>query len=245
MYNFLKFNPSVFCAHGASKRKGEPLLYSTVLFDLDGTLIESGPGIFAVTREVLKDMGLKCPDDERIKKMVGPPLRHSFRDVIGVPEERVEEAAQKYMTKAKTVGLELIKPYAGVVDMLKALKAQGVRRGIVTSKLTPTAKMHLERYGLIDYIDYVRGGIEGWNGANKETLLRQAIEDLGADKKDIVMVGDRLFDLEAANAVGVDAIGVLYGYGSEAELKAYSPKYIVKSVNELSTLLCGGKAENK
>ena len=209
MYNFLKFNPSVFCAHGASKRKGEPLLYSTVLFDLDGTLIESGPGIFAVTREVLKDMGLEGPDDERIRKMVGPPLRHSFRDVIGVPEERVEEAAQKYMAKAKTVGLELIKPYPGVVDMLKALKAQGVRRGIVTSKLTPTAKMHLERYGLIDYIDYVRGGIEGWNGANKETLLRQAIEDLGADKKDIVMVGDRLFDLEAANAVGVDAIGVL------------------------------------
>ena len=105
--------------------------------------------------------------------------------------------------------------------------------------------MHLERYGLIDHIDYVRGGIEGWNGANKETLLRQAIEDLGADKKDIVMVGDRLFDLEAANAVGVDAIGVLYGYGDEAELKAYSPKYIVKSVDELSTLLCGGKAENK
>ena len=98
---------------------------------------------------------------------------------------------------------------------------------------------------MIDHIDYVRGGIEGWNGANKETLLRQAIEDLGADKKDIVMVGDRLFDLEAAAAVGVDAIGVLYGYGDETELKAYSPKYIVKSVNELSTLLCGGKAENK
>ena len=102
MYNFLKFNPSVFCAHGASKRKGEPLLYSTVLFDLDGTLIESGPGIFAVTREVLKDMGLEGPDDERIRKMVGPPLRHSFRDVIGVPEERAEEAAQKYMAKAKS-----------------------------------------------------------------------------------------------------------------------------------------------
>lgn len=69
---------------------------------------------------------------------------------------------------------------------------------------------------------------------------------MARDKKDIVMVGDRLFDLEAANAPwAVDAIGVLYGYGDEAELKAYSPKYIVKSVNELSALLCGGKAENK
>ena len=221
------------------------MLYSTVLFDLDGTLIESGPGIFAAARAALKDMGLEAPDDEHIRKMVGPPLRHSLRDVVGVPEDLIEEATAKYREKAKTVGLDLIKPYAGVVDMLKALKAQGIRRGVVTSKLTPVAREHLERYGLMEYIDYVRGGIEGWSGADKATLLRQAIDDIHADKKDVAMVGDRLFDLEAANAVGVDGIGVLYGYGDEAELKACAPRYIVKTVGELSALLCGGKAENK
>ncbi len=215
------------------------MLYSTVLFDLDGTLIESGPGIFAVTRAVLKEMGFENPSDERIRKMVGPPLRHCFRDVLGVPEDRIEEAVSKYREKATYIGLDLIKPYEGVFDMLNALKSRGIRRGVVTSKLTPVAREHLERYGLMEYIDYVRGGIEGWSGANKEGLLRQAIEDLKIDKSEIAMVGDRLFDLEAANAAGVDGIGVLYGYGDEEELKAYNPKYIVKSVDELKNLLCG------
>lgn len=217
------------------------MLYNVVLFDLDGTLIESGPGIFAATRAVLKDLGLSSPEDYQLRKMVGPPLRHGFKEIVGIPEELVEQAAQMYRIKARTVGVELIKPYPGVIPMLGALKAQGIRCGVVTSKLTPVAREHLERYGLLELIDYVRGAEEGLNGANKQTLLRQAVEDIGAPKQSICMVGDRLFDLDAANAVGVDGIGVLYGYGDHAELAACRPKYIVKSVNELQALLCGAE----
>lgn len=215
------------------------MLYDIVLFDLDGTLIESGPGIFAATRAVLKDMGLCGPDDANIRKMVGPPLRHGLRDIVGVPEDRVEEAALRYIEKARTVGIDLIKPYDGVREMLVRLKDCGIKRGIVTSKLTATARAHIERLGLIDYLDYVRGAEEGANGANKEMLLRKAVADLGVPKERIAMVGDRMFDLDAANAVGVDGIGVLYGYGDEKELASCRPKYTVKTVDELSALLCG------
>ncbi len=215
------------------------MLYDIVLFDLDGTLIESGPGIFAATRAVLKDMGLSGPDDANIRKMVGPPLRHGLRDIVGVPEDRVEEAALRYIEKARTVGIDLIKPYDGVKEMLTRLKEHGIKRGIVTSKLTPVAKAHLDRLGLSEYIDYVRGAEEGANGANKEMLLTKAVSDMGISKQRIAMVGDRMFDLDAARAVGIDGIGVLYGYGDEEELSSCCPKYMVKTVDELCALLCG------
>ena len=218
------------------------MLYSTVLFDLDGTLIESGPGIFAVTRTVLNDMGLDCPDDEHMRKMVGPPLRNSLRDVVGVPDELVEEAAMRYRAAARTIGLELIRPYRGVVDMLSKLKEAKVRMGVVTSKLTPVARDHLVRYGLNGYIDYVRGGIEGAHGAYKSDLLKAALSDLGADVKSVVMGGGRKCDIEAANDACIDSVGVLYGYGDIDELKAHGATYIVNDVEELAKLLLSGEA---
>ena len=212
------------------------MLYKTVLFDLDGTLIESGPGIFAAARFVMREMGIEDIPDDKLVKMIGPPLADCFRHVIGVPEERVFEATERYHAAAKTIGLDLIKPYPGIPELLQKLKAMGATVGVVTSKVTPTAKEHLSRFGLAPYIDYLRGGIPG-GSADKLMLVEAARDDLPGPSSSKVMIGDRHFDLNAAKRAGLPSIGVTYGYGSAEEIAASSPTYTVNSVAELSALL--------
>jgi len=212
------------------------LKYTTVFFDLDGTLIESGPGIFALARAVLRDMGLPDRPDDEMPAMIGPPLRDGFRDVLKIPEERMDEALALYREKSHTVGVELIKPYPGVPELLRALREAGALTGVVTSKITPTAREHLERLGLAPHLDYVRGGVPG-GSAEKLTILRGALEDLRPDPARTVMVGDRHFDLLAARDAGIACVGVTYGYGSTAEIASCEPTHTVASVEELEALL--------
>lgn len=212
------------------------MLYSIVLFDLDGTLIESGPGIFAAARAVLRDMDIPDRPDCDMVGMIGPPLADGFRDVLGVPEARIPEAVERYHEAAKTVGMDLIRPYPGVPELLESLDRAGALVGVVTSKITPTAKAHLERFGLAPRIRYVRGGFPG-GSAEKSLLLREAIHDLRADKASIVMVGDRHFDLMAARDAGIASVGVTYGYGSESEIDFCNPTHKAASVAALRALL--------
>lgn len=217
------------------------LLYQTVLFDLDGTLIESAPGIFACARAVMQEMGLPSMTDEQLRPMVGPPLAVCFSDVIGVPAERVPEAVARYHRLAKTVGLDAIHPYPGIPGLLKRLKEAGARVCVVTSKVTPTAQAHLVRYGLAPFIDHLWGGIPG-GSAEKTFLLQTAVDALATEKANLVMVGDRHYDLTAAHVVGIPSIGVLYGYGSKEEIMGCAPTYTVASVASLSALLLGSSS---
>ncbi|HWQ57876.1 MAG TPA: HAD hydrolase-like protein [Clostridia bacterium] len=210
--------------------------YTTVFFDLDGTLIESGPGIYAAARAVLRDMGIPARPDAEMPAMIGPPLYDGFREVLKVPEERVQEALALYREKAKTVGIDLIKPYPGILGLLEALKRAGTFVGVVTSKVTPTANEHLERLGLARHIDLVRGGVPG-GGAEKLPILLEALGEVRPVKARCVMVGDRHFDLLAADAAGIPSIGVTYGYGSEAEIASCHPTHTVSSVAALGDLL--------
>jgi len=212
------------------------LLYQTVLFDLDGTLIESAPGIFACARAVMEEMGMPPLTDEEMRPMVGPPLAVGFAEVLHMPEERIPAATARYRVLAETVGLDVIRPYDGVIEMLKTLQEQGACVCVVTSKITPTAKAHIARYGIAPYVDHVWGGIPGGT-ADKTELLQGAVDALKKAEDSIVMIGDRKFDLEAAKNVGIPSIGVLYGYGSEEEIASCGPTHIAATVDDLASLL--------
>lgn len=214
------------------------LPYTTALFDLDGTLVESGPGIFAVARAVLRELNLPDLPDCEMVKMVGPPLADSFQNVLNVPSELIPEAVRLYHAAATSVGMDLIKPYPGIESLLGELKTAGLTLGVVTSKITPTAKAHLSRFGLAPYFDYVGGGTPG-GSAEKLPILMAALEALQADKARAVMVGDRHFDLLAARKAGVAAIGVTYGYGSAQEIASCHPTHTAADVEELRILLLG------
>ncbi len=210
--------------------------YDTIFFDLDGTLIKSGPAIFATTRATLNEMGLNCPDDEYMHKLIGPPLKIGFKDILGISEDRIEEAIVRYRENAKTMGIALGAPYEGILPMLKALKANGLRVGIVTSKVHTTALEQLDAFQISPYVDYVRGAFSDGNG-EKTALLQIAVKEFCTAENRPVMVGDRYFDLNAARNVQIDSIGVLYGYGERTEIEGCNPTHIVQTVQELESLL--------
>lgn len=215
------------------------MLYSTVLFDLDGTLLESGPGIFAATNAMLRELGREPWPQERLRPIVGPPLRMGFTGILGIPPEELEQAIALYRHYYETRDHVLVHPFPGVKGMLNKLRERGIRTGVVTSKAEVAARRHLAMYGLDGLVDYVRGAPQDGSG-EKTDLLRLAAEDLalrGDALKGCAMVGDRYFDLEGARNVKMDGIGVAYGYGDRAELLRCCPRYLVDTVEELKTLL--------
>lgn len=209
--------------------------YQHILFDLDGTLIESGPGIFAATRAMMQEMGIADINDEALLPIIGPPLAMGFKTVLGIDEANLQTAIECYRTKAKTVGMDLVKPYPGILELLKTLKERGHFVGIVTSKVITTAREHILRYGIAPYIDYVCGAQP--NGIGEKTeLLRIACKELNITSG-AVMIGDKFYDLDAANALKLDSIGVTYGYGSVEEIEGCHPTYIAHNTQELSDIL--------
>ena len=207
-----------------------------MLFDFDGTLNETGPGIFAATRAMMREFNVPDIPDSEMIKIVGPPLKVGFSTILRMDEATVPAAVARYREIAKTVGMDLVKPYPGVLDMMRELKALGALVGIVTAKVHSTALEQIELFGFAPYTDYVRGAYPDGRGEKPE-LLRVALDELELDRSSVVMVGDRYYDISAAVQSGVDSIGVLYGYGSEEELRDAGATYIVRTVEELSRLL--------
>jgi len=217
------------------------LKYKTILFDLDGTLIESGPGIFAAVNAMLVDFGKEKKPDRELFPLIGPPIRTGFREILGLPPEQADQQIKLYSDHYRNEFHKLIHPFAGIIGMMETLKAAGARLGVVTSKAEPIAREHIKDMGLDHCVEYLCGATMDGRG-DKPDLLRKAIADLsleGEELRSAVMVGDRLFDLNGANAVGLDSIGVLYGYGARAELEACKPRYLVNTVEELTSLLLG------
>ena len=218
------------------------MLYSTVLFDLDGTLLESGPGIFRATNAMLQELGRAPREQTQLRPLIGPPLRMGFSKILGFPASEIERAVTIYRHYYETRDHVLVHPFPGVKIMLEGLRACGIRTGVVTSKVEAAARRHLAAYELAGLIDYVRGAAGDGSGEKTE-LLRLAVEDLnlqGEALASCVMVGDRYFDLNGAHNVGMDCIGVTYGYGEKEELVGCNPTYLVNTVPELHTLLTAG-----
>ncbi len=214
--------------------------YTTILFDFDGTLLESGPCILSSMRTTLAQMGfaqMASRSDEALRPLVGPPLREGFADHLKLPPQRVEEALTIYRSHATDErALALLKPYPGVSELLARLRALGVKIGLATAKLHAVTMLHLQVAGLDSLIDYV-GATRTDHGCDKAQLIREAMEALHADPARTLMVGDRLYDMEAARRAGIPGVGVLYGYGGREELETHGATLIVESVEQLSRLL--------
>lgn len=211
----------------------------TILFDLDGTLIESGPAIFEAIRAMQISMGLPVSADEQLLKLIGLPIKTGFTEHLGIRCDEVDRAVEIYRREYQRISLPKLRAYPGIEEMLMQIKAQGCFIGVVTSKLHTAALQSLECAGLNKHIDYVRGALDENNG-NKQMLLEAAIYDLkleAAGKRSTVMVGDRFYDIEGAKSVGISAVGVTYGYGQRQELVDCKPLYIAESVEELRRFL--------
>lgn len=206
-----------------------------ILFDLDGTLTDSGEGILNCAALALRHFSLPVPNREAMRVFVGPPLRDTFQK-FGVPEEKVEEAVAVYRSRYVTVGKFENFPYPGIREMLDALLAQGHRLYVATSKPEDMAVEILEHFGLAPYFTSICGATHDGVRDAKSAVIAYLLEQIGGIEN-AVMVGDTAFDVLGAAAHGIPTIGVSWGYGKISDLEQAGAAAIADTPQALLALL--------
>ena len=194
-------------------------MFDIVLFDLDGTLTESGIGITRSVAHSLRKYGIEERDQARLDRFVGPPLIESYMRYYGFSREQAVQAVEYYREYYAVTGIFENRVYDGVAPMLKALTDAGKTCVLATSKPEPYAVQILDHFGLAPYFSCVAGATMDEKRTDKADVIAYALKKAGGAGR-AVMVGDRRHDIQGAKANGLPAIGVLYGYGSREELEA-------------------------
>jgi len=212
-----------------------------VLFDLDGTLTDPKVGITTCVQYALKEFGIEEPDLDKLEPFIGPPLKNSFMEFYQMTSEEADRAIAKYRERFSEIGLFENEVYAGIPAILEGLQDCGMVLGIASSKPTEFVERILEHFDLRKYFRVVVGSELDGTRVEKEDVMMDALRELFHYKPiqyaKVYMVGDRKFDVEASKNIGVECIGVSYGYGSRDELKEAGADYIADSVEELSAIL--------
>ncbi len=201
-----------------------------ILFDLDGTLTDSGEGIMNCFVITMKHFGLPVPTKEEMRVIIGPPLRDSFRR-FGVSEENMEEAVLCYRDHYNDTGRLENFPYPGIDRLLARLKADGHKLYVATSKPESMSFEILTRFGLAQYFDIICGATVDGSRNTKEAVISYLLAQL-PDKENLVMVGDTIYDVIGANAHGIPTYAVTWGYGDRIQMQA-AGALLVDTMEEL------------
>ena len=204
----------------------------TIYFDLDGTLTDPKPGITGSIQYALKKLGQPVPSQDELTWCIGPPLHASLKRLVGT-DELADRALLLYRERFSEVGLFENTPYQGIHDTLAAVAATGARMFVATSKPAVYATRIVDYFGLKPYFERVFGSELDGTRVDKRDLLRYALDEAKVDPQHAIMIGDRSHDVVGARTNGMTAIGVLYGYGSEAELRDAGAHHICAAHPEL------------
>ena len=213
-----------------------------VLFDWDGTVADTRPGIFNSVRYAIGQYGIADKPDDELRYFIGPPLYDGFEHVFGVSPELANELTDTYRVYYRDKGIFECNVYEGVGDLLRELHDAGVKTAVVSSKPKEFLDRLVEHFGLAEHLDAVVGPAMDNHNSNKTVLVNQALKELMLLPSTVAMIGDRHFDMEGAKAAGVSAVGVLYGYGTEEELCKAGADAICDQVADLRGFLlqrCG------
>lgn len=218
-------------------------MFDIIIFDYDGTLVETKEGIIRCAKYALEQMGIPVPDVEALNSFVGPPLFQQFHDFAGLDEAGVQEAVRHYRVRYTAKGMYETKVFPGIPALLERLQKAGKTLAVATSKATFYAEKMLKNDQLFQYFQTVVGcGMDG-SGAQKPQLLDEVFRRLRlteADRARTVMIGDRKYDVAGAKARGLRCIGVRWGSAAPGELEAAGAEAIVDSPEALGRLLLEG-----
>ena len=207
----------------------------TILFDLDGTLTDSGEGIINCASLALEYFGLPVPSREEMRVFVGPPLHDTFIK-FGVPADKTDEAIAVYRSRYIPIGKFENIPYPRIREMLASLQEQGHKLFVATSKPETTAVEILEHFDLAKYFTQICGAALDRSRVTKEDVIAYLLNqnDVGSE---IIMVGDTAFDVIGAKKHGIPTLGVSWGYGDVADMiKAGAVKIVYNAEELLSSL---------
>jgi phosphoglycolate phosphatase len=206
-----------------------------VIFDLDGTLTDSADGIVSSFRHALHQIGVDVPEGDLTSRIVGPPMHHTL-SAMGLGAH-TEAAIAAYRADYTSRGWAMNSLFEGIAPLLADLRAAGVRLAVATSKAEPTARRILAHFGLDEHFEVVAGASVDGTRATKADVLAHALAQLQPLPERVVMVGDRLHDVEGAAAHGIDAVVVGWGYGQDDFTEGTSMTSHVTTVAELRRAL--------
>ncbi len=218
-------------------------MYKYILFDFDGTVFDTVEGITKSVQYALAKRGIAAELDS-LRCFAGPPLVDMFMEKFDLTQEEAEAATDDFRERYQPIGLYECRVFPGIKELLHALIGAGLHVGIATSKPQHLAEKLLEGEGMLELFEVISGSDSDGNNNSKAAVLTRAMNALGADKKETVLVGDTKYDVAGAKACGVDCIGVRYGYAAEGELAAAGADHIVNDLQQLKALLLNKEEEN-
>ena len=213
-------------------------VFDYLIFDFDGTVADTGEGILKSLQYSFVAMGDPEPELSDLKKFIGPPVFYSYTHFYGISEDRVDLYVKKYRERYREKGIYESKVYDGLKDLLVSLKEKNIKVGIASSKPENLIYSVSDYLGITDMFDVIVG-VKSDNSkhSTKAGLIAQAMQELGAqDKNTVLMVGDRLFDIDGAHEAGLKCCGALWGYGDEEELKEHNADFIVRLPEEIEKI---------
>jgi phosphoglycolate phosphatase len=217
----------------------ELFMYQYLLFDLDGTLTNPKEGITRSVQHALRHFGIEVADPDTLTPYIGPPLIPSFMEFHGLTQEQALEALQVYRQRFSTVGLFENEVLDGVPEMLRALKQNGRFVAVASSKPEPYVIRILEHFDLLQYFDEVVGASMDEKRSAKKDIIEEALRRMGKapGDRDILMIGDRMHDVEGAQLCGLDSLGIYTGFAPEGELENAGATYVFHTIRDMADFL--------
>lgn len=213
--------------------------FNYVIFDFDGTVADTGEGILRSLQYSFEAMGDPIPDLGDLKKFIGPPVYYSYTTFYNVSEDKVDLYIKKYRERYSEKGIYESKVYDGIIELIEKLKSKGVKVGIASSKperLIYAVADYLEITNLFDVIVGVKS--DNSKHSTKAGIITQAMVDMEAeDKNEVLMVGDRKFDIDGAHEAGIKCCGALWGFGNEEEFREHNAEFIVETPLDVLNLV--------
>ncbi|MEM1484024.1 HAD-IA family hydrolase [Oscillospiraceae bacterium PP1C4] len=189
--------------------------YEVVLWDFDGTLVDTSEGIFQSLRAAFTKMGMPVPEQSVLQKFIGPPIIYSFMNFMGMTEEDALCALNYFRADYEAAGIYCCKVYDGLIDLIKRLRKSGVKIGVATLKPEAMANLLLKHFQIDDLIDVCSGSISDHVGsASKSQIIDEALQRIGyKNKSQVVLIGDTVYDADGARESGLDFAAAAYGFG--------------------------------
>ncbi len=206
--------------------------YDVVLFDLDGTMMDTSNGVINSVQYAMEKLGRERLADEKVRKFIGPPLHAAFVEYAGMDEEKAHQAVAAYRERYAPIGVLEYTAYPGISELIRDLKKAGKKVAVATGKPEKFARIILEKEKIMDCVDFITTPELTDTKDIKPLLVKRCLEKLG---RNAVMIGDRELDIHGALENGIDSIGVTYGFGSMDEFDQAT--YIAKNVDEIRSIL--------